>query len=411
MKLRLVSREFDGFERSFGHQIDEFKKLHPAVEITAEFLDLATLHQEMLSDGGAKSGSADIFLCVTDWLPEAIQAGALTPLNSFLEADPPQDWPHGWSPSMRGLQTAQDGQIYGLAYHDGPEIFMYRRDLFEDPSEKARFESQQGRELTPPKTWDEFIEVAKFFTRAEEGLWGACLAGFPDAHNNVYDFMIHLWSRGGSLLTKENRAAFNSPEGIAALQYLHDLYHLHKVVDPKCLDLDSVASGIHYASGQAAMMWNWSGFAALAEDKAISKIVGKNGVAGMPRAEGPDGKAVSLNIYWVLTIPSGTENKQAAYDFIRHCASASMDKATSMLGGNGTRLSTWRDSEVQAAFPYYKIIEEVHTSVESPPSIPQFTQIAEYLSEMTDDVMRQRKSVKEAIGTAASRVDDLMARV
>lgn len=411
MKLRLVSREFEGFERSFGHQIAEFKKQHPSIEIEADFLDLATLHKEMLSDGGAKAGSADIFLCVTDWLPEAIQAEALTPLNTYIESEPPPDWPGGWSPSMRGLQTSQEGQIYGLAYHDGPEIFMYRKDLFEDPAEQSRFEAEHKRALTPPKTWDEFIEVAKFFTRPEQDLWGACLAGFPDAHNNVYDFMIHLWSRGGNLLTNENQAAFNSPEGTASLQYLHDLYHLHKVVDPKCLDLDSVASGIHYASGQAAMMWNWSGFAALAEDNSISKIKGRNGVAGMPRAQGPKGKAVSLNIYWVLTIPSGSQNKQAAYQFIHHCTSAPMDKATSMLGGNGTRLSTWRDPQVQAAFPYYKIIEQVHTSVESPPSIPQFTQIAEYLSEMTDDVMRQRKTVKEALSTAASKVNQLMTRV
>ncbi|UUZ85193.1 hypothetical protein LJK88_17420 [Paenibacillus sp. P26] len=51
---------------------------------------------------------------------------------------------------------------------------------------------------------------------------------------------------------------------------------------------------------------------------------------------------------------------------MKETASAAMDKATSLCGGNGTRLSTWRDSEVRRRFPYYEQIEEVHQLVNSP---------------------------------------------
>lgn len=406
MQLRLVSREFEGFERSFGHQIADFCKTHPDIEIKAEFLDLATLHKELLEDGGARQGVADLFLCVTDWLPEAIASGQLTPLNDFIEGDPPEGWPNAWSPSMRGLQT-KDGQVYGFAYHDGPEVFMYRRDLFEDLGERSRFVGDHRRLLKPPKNWDEFIEVAKFFTRPDKGLWGACLAGFPDAHNNVYDFLIHLWSRGGKLI-RDGKATFNEPPGQEALKFLFDLYHVHKVVSPDCLNLDSVASGMYYAHGNAAMMWNWSGFAALAENPELSQIVGKNECATIPSSRGSHGRAVSLNIYWVLTIPSGCRNKQAAYAFLKHVSSPQMDKATSMLGGNGTRLSTWRDPEIQEIFPYYRIIEEVHQSIESPPSIPEFTEIAEVLNRMVDDVLNQRLAVDEAMRASATKVNAIL---
>lgn len=407
-RLRLVCREFDGFERSFAHQIEAFQRVYPDVEIRADFLPLEELHRHMLAESGAAWGEADLFLCVTDWLPEAIEGGQILSLDRFLESDPPEGWPEAWSPSMRGLQSRPEG-IYGLPYHDGPEVFLYRRDLFEDPAEQDSFRRKSGRELAPPRTWDEFVEVAKFFTRPEQGLWGACLAGYPDAHNNVYDFLIHLWSRGGSLLSA-GRSAIRSPEGEEALQFLVDLYHLHRVVDPRCLELDSVASGMHYAQGHAAMMWNWSGFAAVAELPGVSQIVGKNACTLVPGAAGPKGRSVSLNIYWVLTIPSGSRNIDMAYRFLRHVAGPEMDKATSMLGGNGVRLSTWRDTEVREKFPYYAILEEAHRSVESPPQIPEFTAIAECLNRHVDDAMHQRRAVRECIAAASAEIDAILVR-
>lgn len=398
--IKLVSREFEGFERAFAHQAEAYAKAYPGDAVDRQFIDIVSLHKNLIENGGALSDEYDLFLCVTDWLPEAIQKGLLTPLNDLIANDPPQDWPHGWSPSMLGLQTAPDGNIYGMPYHDGPELFMYRTDLFDDPAEKQSFKDSYGYELAPPKTWSEFLDIAKFFTRPERGLWGACFAGYPDAHNNIYDFFIHLWTRGGTLLDADNRPGFNSEIGREALQYYADLLHVHKVVSPECLKLDSIASGFYYAAGNAAMMWNWSGFAALAEQPTMSKIVGKNGVALMPKGDGPNGESVSLNIYWTLTIPTGSKRKEEAYRFLKHLAQSEMDKATSMLGGNGVRLSTWRDAEVQATFPYYKIIEQIHRNVKSPPSIPEFTALSEILCAMVDDVLNQRTDVASALAKA-----------
>lgn len=406
--LKLASREFDGFERSFARQRETFRELYPEIEIELEFRELTAHHRRMLVEGGAALGEADLFLCVTDWLPEAIAGGQLEPLSSYLAGDPPEDWPEGWSPSMRGLQSDERGEIYGLPYHDGPEVFMYRADLFGDPGEQAAFLKRHGRELAPPETWDEFVEVAAFFTRPETGLWGACVAGLPDAHNNIYDFMIHLWSRGGTLLSPSGEPRFHEEPGREALQFLVDLVHRHQVVSPDCLGLDSVASGLYYAAGYAAMMWNWSGFAAVAEDPSVSRIVGKNVCTKMPRAACSNGRSVSLNIYWVLAITSGSKNKDAAYLFLKHVAGREMDKATSMLGGNGTRLSTWRDPEVVKVFPYYRIIEEVHRDVESPPKIATFSAIAESLNQMVDDALNLRSSAETALRRAEAEVRKIL---
>lgn len=409
VKLRLVSREFEGFARSFEKQAAAFRARH-GIEVEREFLEVHSLYERMVPGGGAKTPDYDLFLCITDWLPELMASGALTPLNEFLEADPPEGWPGSWSPSLLGLQTAPDGTIYGLPYHDGPEMLHYRTDLFESPKEREAFEKAHGYPLRPPVTWDEFLDVARFFTRPEEGLWGAVVAYYPDAHNNVYDFLIHLWSRGGALVDASWNPVFNSPTGREALQFYVDLLHKHKVVSEECLELDSVKSGFYFAEGKAAMMWNWCGFAAIAQNPEFSKIVDKNRCTVVPRGAGPGGAHVSLNIYWVLTIPAGSRNKEAAYRFIKETASAEMDKITSLEGGTGTRLSTWRDPELRKVYHYYDQIEESHAFAKSPLPIAEGAEVIEILNRMIDDAVKRRKGVQQSLDDAAAEVRRLFER-
>jgi len=408
VSLKLISREFDGFARSFAEQAKHFEKRHPGMSVEREFSEIHRLYDQMIAGREALSSDYDLMLCTTDWVPEAIHQQLLTPLNDFLDEDPPEGWPEAWSDSMRGLQTGPDGRIYGIAYHDGPEMLIYRSDLFEKPEECRRFQAQYGYPLQPPETWAQFVDIASFFTRPEQKLHGALIAGYPDGHNNVYDFLLHLWSRGGQLVTDDWKPAFHGDAGEEALQFYVDLVHRHQVVPLEALELDSVKCGDYFAQGNAAMVVNWCGFAAVAGMPGTSRVAGKVKTALIPRGEGPGSKHVSLNIYWVLGIPSGSTNKGAAYRFIKETASAAMDKVTSLAGGNGTRLSTWRDEQVQAKFPYYQQIEQVHKDVNHTLPIPEYPAINDVLSKMVDDCLRQRATVRQALDEAAERTEAVL---
>lgn len=80
---------------------------------------------------------------------------------------------------MRTLM-AYDDRAYGVPYHDGPELFHYREDLFESVAEQRRFREEYGRSLDVSRTWTEFLKVAEFFTRPEEDLWGTVVAALPE---------------------------------------------------------------------------------------------------------------------------------------------------------------------------------------------------------------------------------------
>src|SRR5581483_1890889 len=172
-------------------------------------------------------------------------------------------------------------------------------------------------------------------------------------HDNVYDFLLHLRSRGGQLLGPDLRPAFASPEGEQALQYYLDLIHTHRVTQPDPWDDDGVASGRFYASGRAAMMWSRCGFQALADTPDLSRIPGLTRATSIPAGDGPRGRAVSLNAYWVLGVTAGCPQPEAAYAFLQHLASPAMDRLTSLEGATGARLSTWRDPEIRRRSQYY----------------------------------------------------------
>lgn len=404
-RLVLTTRAQDTFEAAFAHQIESFRAVRPDVEIEVVTRPIHDHYESMVEQGGA--ADTDLFLCCTDWLPAAISNNLIQPLNRIFEDEPLEDWPHGWHAAMRKLVVHED-TWFGLPWHDGPQVFMARSDLFESREEQDMFRQQHGCDLTIPKTWDEFLRVAKFFTRPEQDLWGCVLAGYTDGHNNVYDFLIHLWSRGGTLLDDDFAPQFQDAVGVESLEFLSGLFHEHAVVAPQCLNLGSVESGDYYAQGHAAMMWNWCGFASVCELEATSKIVGKNRCHLMPAGAGPMGQSVSLNIYWALTVGRNCQNIEVVESFLRHVARPDCDKVTSMVGANGTRLSTWRDADVRAKYPHYELIEAVHGGTLTLPAIPEYTEINESISRAVHRVVHERAPAGPSIARAADEVCEIL---
>jgi len=73
--------------------------------------------------------------------------------------------------------------------------WTYRKDWFAKPELRQEFKTKYGHELAPPKTWDEFMQVAESFSqtpshRWQEGLWclhlhGARIEGITMGVTNV----------------------------------------------------------------------------------------------------------------------------------------------------------------------------------------------------------------------------------
>ena len=78
--------------------------------------------------------------------------------------------------------------------------WVYRKDWFDDPAEKDAFKAKYKRELAVPETWEEFRDVAEFFTRPDSKRYGNVLVtgrGYDDDRDGLRAVPVRLRRRVG----------------------------------------------------------------------------------------------------------------------------------------------------------------------------------------------------------------------
>jgi multiple sugar transport system substrate-binding protein len=372
--FRIAVRKFPPFEAAIRAQWAAFEETNrTGLRLDLVSMDLQQLQEALFTSGGMSSGDWDVAFIASDWVSSMHSMGCAVDLRTHLKRDPPPDYPAGWSPSLLRLQRF-DGRVLGVPYHDGPECLIYRRDLFDDPDRRRSFRDLYGRELAPPRTWNEFHEIARFLNDPAQDLYGAAFAAYPDGHNSVYDFLLQLWTRGGELHSPSGEMHLNTPEAHAGLSFYRDIVTDRSASHPNCLQLDSVGLGERFAAGEVAMMINWFGFAAHAQISSDSSVRGVVDIACIPAEN--RGKSVSLNVYWILSLPEGSPHRELAWQFLRHTQTPEMDKITSTSGAIGCRRSTWSDPDVIAEIPFYRQMEALHANAREIPRQADWRQIA-----------------------------------
>jgi multiple sugar transport system substrate-binding protein len=380
--FRVAVRAFPPFESAIRKQWDSFESsARTGLRFEAVPLDLHPLHAALF---GPSTDTWDAAFVVTDWIAEAADSNTLIDLAPYLATHPPDGYPEAWTSSLTRFQQI-NGRVLGLPYHDGPECLIYRKDLFDAAG------------FTPPDTWEEFHRIARALTNPSENRYGAVFAAFPDGHNTVYDFCLQLWSRGGELFDACGHPKLRTEAAREALRFYREILRDSTAVHPRCAEFDSVKSGYAFARGEVALMVNWFGFAAMCETLPESKVRGKVAVAAVPGG-------VSLNVYWTLAIPARCERPDISWQFLRHCASPEMDKLLTLEGGIGCRKSTWSDSEVNRAIPFYREMERLHAGAHELPRLTHWSRIASAIDALVLEAINSDRPEAELLADARQRI-------
>lgn len=370
--LRIAIRNFQDFENAFEEEARLFEASHANVKVELASSGIHELYESALTSGGLRNGKFDLALLVTDWLAEGVVSGALEDLHLWQQRAPIPDWPDEWARSLTRPLTFGE-KLSSLPWHDGPECLVYRKDLFEDSALRARHRSQVGRELEPPKTWQEFEETARFFRNPTKDLFGTIFAAFPDGHNTLYDFALQVWSRGGELSDADGTPRVNTAEAVRAIEFYRRIVRDPAICHPQSPCLDSTQSGDVFLAGEVAMMVNWFGFAARS-DREGSPLAGKVAIAPIPAD--PGCRPVSLSVFWALAMGAGSKQKELAWEFLRFAAEPKHDLGITKHGLVGGRLSTWRDPALQARVPAFREIEGISLGARQLPAGPKMAEFA-----------------------------------
>ncbi len=405
-RLRIAVRKLDAFERALDKQSAEFRRLEKN-DLNLEIIpyNIWDLHSALFDKEGLKRGEFDIAFIVSDWIAEAVAGQHVVDLQPFLKISPPDDYPQGWDDSLLRYQSYEN-KVYGLPYHNGQKCLIYRKDLFNDPREQADFKNRFGNELSVPQTWDAFTQVARFFNRPEDALTGIVFLAIQDGYNTICDFCLHLWSRGGRLFDVNENIRLNHPQVEETLNFYRNILNDSAVMNTNTRMLDAVESGMMFAKGEAAMMVNWFSCAAQCETLHDSKVKGKVGVSHLPKEKLPHG--FTLNVYWVLGIAEGSDNKDLAYRFIRHCVSKKMDRLLTLEGGNGSRLSTWQDERLNKLIPFYRELEALQKDKYDMPRHPEWTKLATIIDDMMREAIATDRSVTDIVRDGQYRAESIL---
>lgn len=318
-------------------------------EVEVVPLSFTVLYDKLMTELISGTGTFDIIQCPSFWIGDIAGGGFVIPLDDYIKKDDP-----GWEdyiPAYRDRLSKWAGKIYALQCDGDVYVMAYREDLFKDPAEKAAFQAKYGYELKVPETWNEFYDVAEFFTRKA----GDTLMGKPLDHDFYGALEVH--KRGGGMggiwwFLAHYASYINTPLGI----YSGDIYFdpntmeprinspagfkavedLIKSIDPKrtipgAMNMEWAMLPEPFIQGHVAITYAWPDIGSFALDKTRSQIVDKVAFAALPGSKEvwdvQKNEWVKLDKVhrgsplawgWEMLITNTCKNPDAAYDLMKY---------------------------------------------------------------------------------------------
>ena len=331
--------------------VDAFQKQTGAT-VTLVELPYDGLFNRLTSELG--SGRASFDVCAIDavWIP--LVAAKLHPLDGLFTDAVKADL----FPAL--VQEAQvDSRFIGMPVWTNTEVLLYRKDLFDSAAEKAAFQKKYGYPLAPPATWQQFTDVARFFTRPGEKLYGTDVKGAVET-----EWLAHVLQAGspGVVLDDAGAVIVDNAQHVEALRFYAELSTRHKVAPDGAAQVDWTAAQNLFNSGSTAMTRFWAhAYRQIPKDSAVAgkvgvapMIGGSAGVAGIP---GP----------WYVSVPQSTTKKELAQQFVQACYDNNALGLQSTLG-LAARKSAYQQ---YASQPGYEAFGPLLTTLDAPATRPR----------------------------------------
>jgi multiple sugar transport system substrate-binding protein len=370
------------------------------VHISISEWPYANLFEKELLDLSAHTGAYDLIMLDDPWFPRFATQNVLTDLMPLFQKrglpGPDQDFVATSLALCRN--PYQTGVLYALPYVGNSQLFFYRKDLF------------AKHNLKPPATWDDVLAAAKVISEQETS--GAPSGGKVNgyvmraAQGNaaVADFMPIFWAFGGEMFDGNGRATVNSPEAIAALNFMLEL---GKYSPPGYASFNADEVGAHLLQGTAAMSINWPAWITSFTDPTKSRVIGKMEFAGLPSAKNP-GQAEIGN--WLIAIPRDAKNSEAAMDFLLWATSAEQMKLSALRGNPPTRKSVFNDKELLAKFPAYPAQLRSLESSRPRPRTPRWNEIENAFGIYLSKANSGELSAADAMNQANVEIQNILER-
>jgi multiple sugar transport system substrate-binding protein len=326
-------------------------RLRPAwEELTGAKLDivempLAEQLNKTINDLRLGTGQFDGFMEGAWYMGEYITPGFIIPIDKYIADKRFPFWDTKWfPPSLRNIYTWQ-GKWYATLNDSDGQVLYWRNDILTDPEWKKKYKAETGKDMPyPMKTWQDVIDIAKFFDgknwdKNDSDPDNGVVMHFRVNEQGMFHFMSLSASfvvMGGDKVDRGTNNYWFDPDTMEPLinqpghvRALETLYELAKCGPSAQSAWDLGTAWDWFLRGKAIFVFSWGDVGALVQDTSRSKIKGKLGASILPgtyevydmknnkwvKYDKPNVVGNTTGGSWQGVISSKSKNPEVVYSF------------------------------------------------------------------------------------------------
>ncbi|MCS7224575.1 MAG: sugar ABC transporter substrate-binding protein [Armatimonadetes bacterium] len=369
------------------------------IGVTVVEIPWAQFQDKVFTALAARDPNYDIIIGDSQWLGRGAERKHYVELTDWMKKNVPIKDIYEPALVAYGEYPKGSGRYWAVPAEADAVGFAYRKDLLEDPKEKAAFQKKYGRPLTIPKTWEELYQVAKFFTRPKRRLYGVAVYTGKQYDGVTMGFQQVMWSFGGDYgdpKTFQVEGYINGPDSVKALEFY---VRLAKECMPpgsqnyywsECLDA--------FKRGLVAMTMNYFAFFPGLLSEETNRYAKTTGFFMVPR--GPKGHYISLGGQG-LSVSAYSKNKDEALQYIKWFWQERVQREWARLGGFTCHKKVLNSPDFLKATPYNPVFRDSMKLLKDFWAVPEYAELLDSCQRHLNAAIVGAKKPKEALDAIA----------
>lgn len=360
-----------------------------------------SFYDRMAAEWAAKGTAYDMVVGDSQWIGQAVTEGHYMDLTDFMVENGIHETVTPATLQFYAEYPPGSGKYYAYPTEGDAVGWAYRTDLFEDPDNMAAFEEQYGYPLAAPETWAQLRDIAEFFYRPDENLYGVGVYTQIDYDGLTMGYETAMFSWGVDWWGEDYQVigVVNSDRAVEALEFYKELY---SYAPPGTNNAFFAEMNDVFINGQAAMIMNYFAFLPALINPGVNPYADVTGFFATP--EGPYGdRYTSLGGQGLSVINYiSDERKQASLDFIKWFAQEDVQAQWAEVGGYTCNANVLASEEFLSNTPYNPAFADSMTFVKDFWNIPEFGELLEPVQRhLNAYVVGGQGTAKEALDNVA----------
>lgn len=287
------------------------------------------------------SNDLDIFIADLPWLSSLMRMHHLLNLSEYLKDE--KFYLDLFSKNILSEFGYQHNKLYALPFSFTVQLLFYRKDLFDNPKNQRHYFEMFKSTLQPPKTWDEFNQIARFFTREYNNTsptsYGTALFSY-----DCLDLLPRIWSYGGEYF-KDGEIIYNREAHIRSVESFNETINY---IPNKKLDQPTHFNNVQrFLDGDIAMIPAFTDWITSLRAKKRIEIAGKMAFAPLPGN-------ISVRGGLIVGINPRSKRIPETIEFLRWLLSFQVCEASTILGRFTPLSSFFENSDMLSLYPWNK---------------------------------------------------------